>query len=356
MGLLDKYEDGLWHIESEIGKGSFGQVYLISKVEYGFKSYSALKVIPVPQSNSEIGQMQSEGMDDASISEYIGEMVHDIMHEIRFVHQFRGTSNIVCYEDYRVIEKEDGPGVNILIRMEVLESVEKIMVSKNLSEPDAIKLGIDICKALELLAKNKTIHRDIKPDNILLSKHGDYKLADFGIAREIDRTTSGMSKKGTYNYMAPEVFKGLDYGASVDLYSLGMVLYRIVNNNRLPFLPVHSPRITLKDREDSLGKRMKGEPLPLPVNASPELSAVILKACAYDRMQRYQSATEMRAALEDLAAPKSSKTITKLSEQELISEADYEDTVLDEDVAEGLSEKREDSEASPSEENKGNGP
>ncbi|MDR1638761.1 MAG: serine/threonine protein kinase, partial [Clostridiales bacterium] len=81
MGLLDKYEDGLWHIESEIGKGSFGQVYLISKVEYGFKSYSALKVIPVPQSNSEIGQMQSEGMDDASISEYIGEMVHDIMHE-----------------------------------------------------------------------------------------------------------------------------------------------------------------------------------------------------------------------------------------------------------------------------------
>jgi Leucine-rich repeat (LRR) protein len=295
-------------------------------------------------------------MDDASISEYIGEMVHDIMHEIRFVHQFRGTSNIVCYEDYRVIEKEDGPGVNILIRMEVLESVEKIMVSKNLLEPDAIKLGIDICKALELLAKNKTIHRDIKPDNILLSKHGDYKLADFGIAREIDRTTSGMSKKGTYNYMAPEVFKGLDYGASVDLYSLGMVLYRIVNNNRLPFLPVHSPRITLKDREDSLGKRMKGEPLPLPVNASPELSAVILKACAYNRMQRYQSATEMRAALEDLASPKSSKTMTKLSEQGLISEADYEDTVLDEDIAEGLSEKREDSEASPSEENKGNGP
>jgi serine/threonine-protein kinase len=162
----------------------------------------------------------------------------------------------VCYEDYRVIEKEDGQGVNILIRMEVLESVEKIMASKKLEESDAIKLGVDICKALELLAKKKTIHRDIKPDNILMSKHGDYKLADFGIAREIERTMSGMSKKGPYNYMAPEVYRGLEYGASVDLYSLGMVLYRIMNRNRLPFIPVNSPKITLRDRDEAFAKRM----------------------------------------------------------------------------------------------------
>lgn len=71
-----------------------------------------------------------------------------------------------------------------------------------------IRLGIDICKALELCQKYNVIHRDIKPENIFVSGSGDFKLGDFGIARTIERASSGLSKKGTYNYMAPEVYRG----------------------------------------------------------------------------------------------------------------------------------------------------
>ena len=88
-------------------------------------------------------------------------------------------------------------------------------------------MGVDICKALELYQKYNIIHRDIKPENIFVSDNGDFKLGDFGIARTIEKTMSDLSKKGTYNYMAPEVYQGGEYGFSVDLYSLGIVLYRI---------------------------------------------------------------------------------------------------------------------------------
>ncbi|MDR1640686.1 MAG: protein kinase [Clostridiales bacterium] len=299
MSFIEKYNDGTWHIESLLGEGSFGKVYKVFKEDYGRKYYSALKVIPVPQSSSEISQLKAEGLKGESLTTYIGELVQDIMSEINFVEEFKGTANIVGYEDHQIIEKEDDTGVYILIRMELLQSLEKVAGEKKLGEEEAAKIGIDICHALELLARGGTIHRDIKPDNILLSKYGDYKLGDFGIARRIDHT-SGMSKKGTYSYMAPEVFMGHEYGMSVDLYSLGLVLYRILNNGRMPFLPASTAKLSPGDREDALSKRMKGEPLPAPANASPEFAEIILKACAYNREDRFKTATEMRKALEDL--------------------------------------------------------
>lgn len=79
------------------------------------------------------------------------------------------------------------------------------------------------------------IHRDIKPENIFVSRFGEFKLGDFGIARELDRSMSGLSKKGTFSYMAPEMYKGEEYDARVDIYSLGIVLYKLCNHNRLPF-------------------------------------------------------------------------------------------------------------------------
>ena len=73
---------------------------------------------------------------------------------------------------------------------------------------------------------------------------------------------SGLSKKGTYTYMAPEVFKGEEYGPSVDLYSLGIVMYRYLNKNRTPFLPPFPDPISPRDRDEALRLRMSGEKLP----------------------------------------------------------------------------------------------
>jgi Leucine-rich repeat (LRR) protein/serine/threonine protein kinase len=303
MAFIDRYDNGVWRIEAQIGAGTYGKVYKICKEDHGLVSTAALKVIPVPQSSEEIQQIRAEGMDEASIARYLDEAVQDIMKEIKFVTAFRGTANIVSCEDFKVLENKGELGYNVLIRMELLESLEKVLAARRLGEAEAAKVGIDICKALELLAKNKTIHRDVKPGNIMLSKHGDYKLGDFGIARQIERTSGLSQKKGTFNFMAPEVYRGQEYGASVDFYSLGLVLYRIMNNGRLPFIPANAETISLNDREAAFERRMKGEDIPPPAYASKGMADIILKACVYYRARRYQSALEMRSDLERLLIP-----------------------------------------------------
>ncbi|MDR1639976.1 MAG: leucine-rich repeat domain-containing protein [Clostridiales bacterium] len=297
MSFIDKYNSGTWRIESLLGEGSCGKVYKISKEEFGHKSYAALKVIPVPHSSSELSQLMSEGLAGDSLNSHLSAMAEDIMREIRFVQEFKGTANIVSCEDHEVVAKEDEPGYNILMRMELLESLETLLKTRSFGEDDAIAVGADICHALELLAKNGSVHMDVKPENIFFSKHGSYKLGDFGIARQIDRASS-MSKRGTLNYMAPEVFKRLEYGTSSDLYSLGLILYRILNNGRMPFVPASASALAPSDQDKLFERRMSGEPLPPLVFASPELSEVILKACAFDQESRFKTALEMRMALE----------------------------------------------------------
>ena len=174
------------------------------------------------------------------------------------------------------------------------------ITKKPLSQADVVKLGIDICRALEICSMKHAIHRDIKPDNIFISPYGEYKLGDFGIARQIERTMSGLSKKGTYTYMAPEVFKGMDYGASVDMYSLGIVMYRFLNKNRAPFLPNFPEPITPRDRDEALQRRMSGESLAPIRDIAPELNNIVLKACAYERNDRFKNISEMKMALESL--------------------------------------------------------
>ena len=248
-----------WSIIREIGKGSFGTVYEIQREDFGQVYRAALKVITVPQNEEEVRAALEEGMSQTQAEQYFYSVVEDIVREFAIMARLKGTANVVGYEDHTVIRHQDGIGWDILIRMELLHPLLSYAYQHPFARRDIIRLGIDMCKALELCQRYNIIHRDIKPENIFVSDNGDFKLGDFGIARTIEKTMSGLSKKGTYNYMAPEVYRGGEYGFSVDLYSLGIVLYRMLNRNRVPFLPPAPEPITFHDRELSLAKRMGGE-------------------------------------------------------------------------------------------------
>ncbi len=73
---------------------------------------------------------------------------------------------------------------------------------------------------------------------------------------------STLSKKGTYSYMAPEMYRGEQYDSRVDIYALGLVLYKLMNHNRLPFLNLEKQLITYRDKENALTRRMSGETPP----------------------------------------------------------------------------------------------
>ena len=300
-----------WKIIEKIGEGSFGKVYKAQRTDQGKTFYSAIKVITIPSSQGELSSVRSENPDEQSVKEYFHSLVEDCIQEVNTMEYFRGNSHVVSVEDYKVVEYLDDIGWDIYIRMEYLTGFLDYCAGKELSEKEVLQLGIDLCKALEYCQKQNIIHRDIKPENIFVSRFGEFKLGDFGIARELDRNASGLSKKGTFSYMAPEMYKGENYDHRVDIYSLGIVLYKLRNHNRLPFISLGKQLITYRDKESALTRRMSGEELPVPAEAGDGLSQVICKACAYRREDRYQTAEEFRDALESLKYQKPQDTVRK---------------------------------------------
>ncbi len=286
-----------WHEDCVLGEGSFGKVYRAKRVEYGRTFYSAIKVISVPKSQQEVKTARSQGMNDTEIFNYFQSLVDNLLNEITLMDNLKGAQNVVGIDDYKIIQHEGEIGWDIFIRMELLTPFDSFASNPQFSQKDVIRLGVDICTALETCEQNYIIHRDIKPDNIFVSRFGEYKLGDFGIARKLEATQANLSRKGTLNYMAPEVYKSEEYGASVDIYSLGLVLYTLLNNNRIAFLPPYPQPIAYRDNEEALSKRLSGVPLDPPCNASASLSLVILKACAYRAEDRYANATEFKNAL-----------------------------------------------------------
>ena len=188
----------------------------------------------------------------------------------------KDNDHVVAMQDYYVDYNEEIPEWTIYIRMELLMPLSDYMVTHEPEEKWVVRLGIEMCDALEECAENDILHRDIKPENILVAEDGTFRLGDFGVARQMDLTTASLSLKGTFTYMAPEIYHGEKYGVKTDQYSLGIVLYRLMNRNRDPFVDPASRMVYYKDREDALRRRMSGEQLPLPADASEKLASVIL--------------------------------------------------------------------------------
>ena len=314
-----------WELIEKIGEGSFGKVYKAKRTERGRSFYSAIKIISIPASKGELDSVRSEMNNEQSTREYFRNLVEDCVQEIYTMEHFCGNSHVVSFEDFKVVEYLDEIGWDISIRMEYLTSFMDYCTGKELTEKEVIKLGCDLAMALIYCRKLNIIHRDVKPENIFVSRFGDFKLGDFGTAREQAHTMSNMSKKGTYSYMAPEIYKGEKYDSSIDIYSLGIVLYKLMNQNRLPFLSLDKQLITYRDKETALARRMAGEKMPAPVNASAAFSHIILKACAYEPGKRYRKPEDMLRDLEKLRlAPVNAEKEWEKSQWELTNSAELE--------------------------------
>lgn len=293
-----------WETVRCIGSGSSGKVYeLKKKDEYGGDFHSALKVISIPSTQKEYEEMEST-MSEFAMRSKLRDKVEEISGEYRLMGVLRGHPNIVNCEDQMIIPHEHDLGWDIYIRMELLTSLPDYVRENGMTVSEVIRLGIDICSALELCRRNNIIHRDIKPQNIFVSKYGGFKLGDFGVAK-VSKINDRADMVGTYSYMAPEVYKGNAYDDRVDIYSLGMVLYWLLNERKGPFLPLGDTP-TSAQLADAQLLRYRGEPLPPPKNGNQALKNLVLKATAYDSADRFLSPTEMKQALVLAASGQSS--------------------------------------------------
>ena len=291
---------GEWRIKRFIGAGSYGRVFEIERRDEFDTVYTgALKAVTIPSSQGELDEILADGMDMNGASTYFRDYVKELNREIALMSKLKGHSNIVSYEDHKMFPHEDGVGWDILIRMELLTPITSYLKQNHtFTRREVIQLGMDLCKALEICQRYNIIHRDIKPANIFISETEDFKLGDFGVARIASASTGASTRAGTVNYMAPEVFRGEKYTSNVDIYSLGLVMYQLLNNNRMPLYQPYPQPITPSSRERAQAQRLSGAALPPPANAEGRLAEIVLKACAPDPAQRYDSPTVMRQALE----------------------------------------------------------
>lgn len=287
---------GNWNIQAIIGEGSSGTVYEISD---NCGNRGALKIISISNVDDDSSSLLAFNSDSDRAEAYIDEMTVDIIDEVKILHSLCGKKGIVGCREYGMLETKDEEGTLrlILIRMDLLQSLNKIMRSDKteFTPKDVVKMGIDLCSALIECRKQNIIHRDIKPANIFVTQSGEYQLGDFGSAKLLEHTMMA-SRKGTLAYIAPEIASGQSYNATVDLYSLGIVMYQLLNNRRLPFL---EENFKFSDMETAIEKRLNGALLSPPCNADERLGQIICKMCAYSPKERYASAEECKAELEN---------------------------------------------------------
>ena len=161
-----------------------------------------------------------------------------------------------------------------------------------------LQIGKQICSALDAAHEKGVVHRDMKPQNVLLESTGDVKIMDFGIARVADMKgmTSTGTVMGTPDYMSPEQAQGLDLDQRTDIYSAGVVLFEIFTG-KLPFIADSALAVLNKHVREAPPR-----PSSLNPNIPPELERILLKALAKNPDQRYQKIQELYDDLDRVSA------------------------------------------------------
>ena len=283
-----------WTAVKLLGRGSFGAVYEINRCIRSKVEKAAMKVLRVPGSDEEVRQLRMHGVSNVSTEEYYDDLIEGIQNEITIMQKLVGNSHVVSYEDYSINKRQNGIGWDIYIRMELLTPLTEYMEMYLFDETAALRMARDIALGLRDCHKNGILHRDIKPQNIFINDSGSFKLGDFGVSKAISGSQASMSFRGTLSYMPPEVFRMESTDERSDIYSLGLVLYQWLNDNRLPFL---TGKISPESIENARLRRFTGEPVPEPARGSEGLKAIALKAISADPRDRFRSASEMYRAL-----------------------------------------------------------
>jgi hypothetical protein len=208
----------------------------------------------------------------------------------------------------RVFDTGDHEGVPYII-MELVQGPtirDVLRTSGAMEPPRAARIAADVAGALDYAHRVGVVHRDVKPGNILVTRSGEVKVADFSIAKaagveDVTRTGEMLSTAG---YLAPEQVSGGPVDGRTDVYSLGVCLYEMLTG-RAPFKSNSTIQTAMAHLHDEVLP-----PRAVRAGVPREFDTIVLKALAKDPAQRYQSAREMASALEGLAERRDHDEVT----------------------------------------------
>jgi len=289
-----------WEFIELLSEDNETQVYKAKRESFNLTFYAAVKIITIPSNNEE---KYLQDMNEEEKYDYYKEYVDEVIKRINDLEKLKGAKNIVNIEDYKVVE--DKGKWYIYIRTDLLPTVNEYFYDTSLREIDVVNIGLDMCEALENCQKVGIIHGNIKPSNIFVSKFKEYMLGDFSIMKSFEVDTYTTSRKDDYMFMAPEIYHNYNADIFSEIYSLGIVMYYLLNKNRCPFMPDHSEKLTPQKVKEALLKRMNGEEIPKLTDVSDDLYNILRKCCAYQKEERYISYKELKNDLKKIAQKES---------------------------------------------------
>ncbi|WEV44321.1 Stk1 family PASTA domain-containing Ser/Thr kinase [Lactobacillus sp. ESL0684] len=264
-----------YRILDTLGEGGMANVYLAEDIILQRKVAVKILRLDLQKEPQTIARFQREALATSELSHPNIVMVLDV-----------GSDQGL---PYMVMEYVDGPDLKDYIRR-----------NSPLDLHDVISIMDQILSAMILAHKHDVIHRDLKPQNILMDQHGNIKIADFGIAVALNQNsiTQTNSAIGSVHYMSPEQTRGGLVTKQSDIYSLGIILYELITGS-VPFNGDTAVAIALKHAQEPIPEiKAQG------TGSVPQaLENVVLRATAKDPRDRYHTAQEMQADLDTSLSP-----------------------------------------------------
>ena len=252
-----------------------------------------VKRISLPASQVQVEALLLTGVykDADAVCAYYEELAQGITREVQILDTLAGQRGFVPYKDHQIVPMEAGVGFEVHLISRYRMTLERYLRRNCMTHLSAVNLGIDMCAALAVCREAGWLYVDLKPENIYLFNDQEYRIGDLGFQPMDMLAYSSLPERCRSIYTAPEVSDAYSsLNATMDTYALGLVLYQVYNDGHLPYT-------NAEEQAAWLEKLSSGEPMPAPVCADADMTAIIARAIAADPADRWQTPAEMGHAL-----------------------------------------------------------
>lgn len=296
MSKLIKLPDELkdWKVKFLVNSDKDTDIYKVSKKDFdGTVKKGILRHISI-----------DESVDMSFLSE-----------EADFLESLIESGESFIYSDVLVTNASSEKKYDFYLVTEDLKSLAEIMKKKSFSESEIVDFGIQLSEILEMLESKNIYHGNITPDNIYLADDGKYKLGGFS---DFEGTINELT------FVAPEIYRKDSPDFTTDIYSLGLIMYAMSNNNKMPFENDDN------NKQSAVEDRLSGKAVTAPVNGGEKLKSVIVIACQPSNANRWKNAGNIKNALTSIKS-ELVDAVSVPSESIIAPEAtDFSDNVFEE--------------------------